>query len=205
MVCRYIHQQLERKGAIKPRVQGKYTYDMDKALPGKHTMRIYGTLTREEASILTQVRTGHTYLNAYLKRVGKIDSARCACGEDNETVKHVILSCPQWQIARQELRKEAGESWNDLSYLLGGWSGRLDQAGKPMDGPKEHWKPVLKVVKATIQFLKQTARMKTVAGQYNSSQSAESAPSQASITSYLIRPQERPAHVGGIRAFLTLN
>jgi len=51
------------------------------------------------------------------------------------------------------LREAAGDRWGDASYLLGGWSGRKDaRTGKLVDGPRESWKPDLKVVRASIRF-----------------------------------------------------
>jgi hypothetical protein len=47
-----------------------------------------------------------------------------------------------------------------VSYLLGGWSKRKDaKSGKFLDGEKDHWKPDLTVVKATVQFLQETGRL----------------------------------------------
>lgn len=41
-----------------------------------------------------------------------------------------------------------------MPYLLGGWLGRKDPAGKVMDGEKLSWRPELElaVVRATIDF-----------------------------------------------------
>ena len=75
---------------------GRYTYAIDSALPGKHTLRLYGMLSREDASILAQARTGHTHLNEYRARIKQADSALCECNGGVESVKHVILHCPTW-------------------------------------------------------------------------------------------------------------
>jgi hypothetical protein len=139
---------------------GRYTWKMDQALPGKHTLQLYGSPTSDQASILIQARTGHCRLNQNLARGGIVDSARCECGNDEETVQHVILSCPRWAEARRELRAAAGDRWGDVPYLLGGWGTRKDvRTGQLLDGPKEEWKPDLVVVKATIRFLKKTGRL----------------------------------------------
>lgn len=139
---------------------GQYTWKMDQALPGKHTLQLYGSLTSDRASILIQARTGHCRLNQYLARGGLVDSAKCGCGDDEETVRHVILSCPQWAEARRELRAAAGDRWGDVPYLLGGWGTRKDvRTGQLLDRPRETWKPDLAVVKATIRFLEKTGRL----------------------------------------------
>lgn len=83
-----------------------------------------------------------------------------------ETVKHILLECAQWRDLRRELVAEAGTRWGDISFLLGGWNGWGDQhTRKPVDGPKEKWKPNLAVVKATIQFLQKTGRLRDGKGE----------------------------------------
>ena len=67
----------------------------------------------------------------------------------------------KWCISRcKALREAVGDRWGDDSYLLGGWSGRKDvRTGKFGDGPRESWKPDLKVVKASIRFLYKAGRL----------------------------------------------
>jgi ribonuclease HI len=48
------------------RLPGQYTWKLDQALPGKHTLQLYGSLTSDQASILIQARTAHYRLNQYL-------------------------------------------------------------------------------------------------------------------------------------------
>jgi ribonuclease HI len=137
-----------------------YTWKMDRAWSGKHTLRLYGALSSDEASILVQARTEHCGLNACLFRKKLADSPTCECGRGDETVRHVLLHCERWAEARKALREAAGDRWGDASYLLGGWSGRKDiKTGKLVDGPRERWKPNLEVVRASIRFLYQTGRL----------------------------------------------
>jgi ribonuclease HI len=139
---------------------GQYTWKMDQALPGKHTLQLYGSLTSEQASILIQARTGHCRLNQYLSRAGIVDEAKCECGGEEETIRHIILACPKWAEYRSVLREAADDRWGDVPYLLGGWGRRKDaRTGQLLDGPKEKWKPNLEVVKATIGFLEKTGRL----------------------------------------------
>jgi hypothetical protein len=137
-----------------------YTWKMDRAWSGKHTLRLYGALSSDEASILVQARTEHCGLNACLFRKKLADSPTCECGRGDETVRHVLLHCERWAEARKRLREAAGDRWGDASYLLGGWSGRKDiNTGKLVDGPRERWKPNHEVVRASIRFLYQTGRL----------------------------------------------
>jgi hypothetical protein len=93
---------------------------MDRALPGKHTLQLYRSLTSDQAAILIQARIGHYRLNQYLSRIGVVDEAKCSCGNDEETIRHLILSCPRWTDERRELRETVGERSRDVPYLLGG-------------------------------------------------------------------------------------
>lgn len=52
-------------------------------------------LTKAESSLLTQIRTGHIGLRAYLFRRQAVDSPTCQCGAGDETAAHVILSCAE--------------------------------------------------------------------------------------------------------------
>jgi hypothetical protein len=139
---------------------GQYTWKLDQALPGRHTLRLYGAFSSEQASILIQARTGHCRLNQYLSRIGVVEEAKCPCGTDDETVRHVLCVCPLWAVQRKTLQAVAGDRWGDVSYLLGGWGKRRDaNSGKLLDGEKDNWRPDLTVVKATVQYLQETGRL----------------------------------------------
>jgi hypothetical protein len=142
------------------RLPGQYTWRMDKALPGKHTLGLYRSLTSDETAILIQARIGHCRLNQYLSRIGVVDEAKCSCGHDEQTIRHLILSCPRWTAERRELREAVGARAGDVPYLLGGWGARKNvTTGRFLDGPKERWKPDTGAVKATIRFLEKTGRL----------------------------------------------
>ena len=106
---------------------GRYTYTLDGALPGKHTLQLYGPLSREDAGILAQARTGHTHLNEYRARIKQAESALCDCDGGVESVKHVILQCPTWTTARQRLREAAGDRWGMFPFCLEGRVGNRTQ------------------------------------------------------------------------------
>jgi hypothetical protein len=139
---------------------GQYTQRLDAALPGKHTLKLYGSLDSDQAAVLAQARTNHTHLNSNLARLRVREDAKCQCGMEDETVAHVLLRCPLWAGIRPAMKEAAGKRWGDLSYLLGGYSKKRElRTGKPADGPMEKWTPNLEMVKITIQFLQQTTRM----------------------------------------------
>jgi hypothetical protein len=136
---------------------GQYTWRIDKALPGKYTLNLYRSLTSDQTAILIQARTGHCRLNQNLYRIGLVDEALYSCGEDEETIRHLILSCPRWKAERRELREAVDARSGDVPYLLGGWGSRKNvTTGQLLDGPKGKWKPDMEAVKATIRFLEKT-------------------------------------------------
>jgi ribonuclease HI len=132
---------------------GQFTRRLDKALPGRHTKMLYGKLTRENAGILSQLRTGKCRLNAYLYSIQASDTDLCGCGQ-RETIRHLLFDCPRWQTERTELMTQAGARWGDISYLLGGWT------NERLDGRVQTWKPDTEAVRATITFAKKTGRLR---------------------------------------------
>ncbi|KFZ14321.1 hypothetical protein V502_06139 [Pseudogymnoascus sp. VKM F-4520 (FW-2644)] len=57
-----------------PENVGKHSKRVDTALPGKHTRQLYDRLTRKEAGVLAQLRTGMARLNGYLHRIDVTES-----------------------------------------------------------------------------------------------------------------------------------
>jgi hypothetical protein len=79
-------------------------------------------LSREAASQISQLRLKHFPLNRYLKRIRRVDSARCpACGEETESADHFLLRCPSYAHERWTLARLAGKKRKPLTLktLLG--------------------------------------------------------------------------------------
>lgn len=102
--------------------KGAYTWNLDGALPGTHTINLYNALSAQEAAILVQCRTNHSHLHANLYRMKVADTPKCECGALAETVLHVIYECPLLREGRQKAADAIGPRWRDLSYILGGWN-----------------------------------------------------------------------------------
>lgn len=160
-VITLINEDIREKRDFRPgrKAPGQHTWKIDQALPGKHTLDLYGAMTSEQTAILIQARTGHCRLNSSLFAKKLRNSARCGCGRGDETVAHVLLTCPKWTEERKILRESVGDRYNDVAFLLGGYGTRkMRQSDQPLDGKRENWKPDIKVVKATIGFLQNTGR-----------------------------------------------
>ena len=130
---------------------GAHSKRVDAALPGKHTRLLYEHLSRKEAGVLAQLRTGVAKLNAYLHRIKATPSDQCACGQARETVEHFLFRCRQWTEHRAEMLQCTDTYRSNLSFYLGGKS--------PSDD--KNWSPDMQAVRATIRFAISTGRLDT--------------------------------------------
>jgi hypothetical protein len=60
----------------------------------KDVARVHKGLTRAQSSLLVQGRTGHIGLRSYLASMSLADSPRCDCLTGDETLSHLVTSCP---------------------------------------------------------------------------------------------------------------
>ena len=67
-----------------------------------------------------QLQMGHTPLNSFLHRIGKVSSPLCpACLGADKTVHHLLFDCPTHAYARHSLARKL-ERWSkSIQYLLG--------------------------------------------------------------------------------------
>ena len=93
---------------------------IDKSAPSKKFLRLVKGLDRRQASLLTQLRTGHIGLNRHLFRIRKVESPVCPhCrGITVETIKHVLLDCPFYQRERHILQLKLRRNASSIPYLL---------------------------------------------------------------------------------------
>ncbi|EAQ84468.1 hypothetical protein CHGG_08482 [Chaetomium globosum CBS 148.51] len=130
---------------------GRHSKRVDIALPGKHTQLLYDHLSRSEAGVLAQLRTGMAKLNTYLHRIKAAPSDQCTCGQARETVNHFLFRCKQWDQHRREMLQCTDVHRGNLSFYLGGKS--------PSDD--KDWSPNMRAVRATIRFAIATGRLRT--------------------------------------------
>ncbi len=86
-----------------PPLVGKFTQSIDCALPGKHTRLLYDSLSKPQAALLAQLRTGKSRLNDYLAKINAVESDECGCGTGRETVRHFLFHCTRWATHRADL------------------------------------------------------------------------------------------------------
>lgn len=130
---------------------GRFTRELDVALPGPHTRAIYDTVGRNGSSVLAQLRTGMARLNGYLHRIGATERDRCVCGHEKETVEHFLFRCSRWDTHRLEMLEQTETNRSNLSFHLG---------GKARADTKE-WKPNMEAIKATVKYAIYTGRLDT--------------------------------------------
>lgn len=136
---------------------GMFTRKIDAAFHLGKSAELYRQLSSAEAAILTQLRTGKTFLNEYLHKIKASDTALCDCGSV-ESIAHFLFACRRWRQQRTQLRQQHGQRFGELSYALGGYSSK-QEGGQSIDGPMERWKADIAAVKATIEFAKATGRL----------------------------------------------
>jgi len=134
-----------------PKYIGKYSKQIDTALPDKHTQTLYNGLKQKEATVLAQLRTGMARLNGYLHQIGAIESDQCICGRARETVEHFLFRCIRWESQRELLFQQTTTKRGCLSFFLG---------GKAISDP-EKWAPNMEAVRATIRYTLATGRLDT--------------------------------------------
>ncbi|KAJ7152594.1 hypothetical protein C8R43DRAFT_886247 [Mycena crocata] len=107
-VRRRIHlfsiQQWEKRWTLTK--TGKALRTVDNSPVSLCPKALYSTpsIPRRVSSIISQLRTSFTFLNADCFKSGFIESPVCdACGAPYETRAHYVLECPAWEHLRQPL------------------------------------------------------------------------------------------------------
>ena len=124
-------QQL--KNRLKTRWKGEWSTStrfkrllaIDHSLPSQDYLHIISQLRRNQASLLTQMRTGHAPLNEILYRIKKSDTPDCPhCGTGfRESIFHFLLSCPHYTSARRTLQSSLNRHALSIPFFLGTRSG----------------------------------------------------------------------------------
>jgi hypothetical protein len=86
--------------------------------PDGENCMLHAGKAKAHSALLTQLRTGKISFNEFLqeRRVPGVWNKRCVCGHAAMSVRHVFLSCPQWEREREE---ELGDMARNLKEVLG--------------------------------------------------------------------------------------
>lgn len=104
--------------------RGQRATCLDASTPSKKFLQAISKkdLSYKAVSCIAQFRLAHMPVNQYLKWIGKVDSVGCsACGTEEETMEHFLLSCPSYTHERWALEQQAKKVQKQLSLgtLLG--------------------------------------------------------------------------------------
>lgn len=83
----------------------------------KHVQKL-DALSRPQASLYTQLRSGHIGLNFFLHRIGASDSPNCTTCHVPETVNHFLMQCSRFVAHRSRLRLAIAPAPLDTRTLL---------------------------------------------------------------------------------------
>ncbi|KAJ7603602.1 hypothetical protein B0H17DRAFT_1222428 [Mycena rosella] len=86
--------------------------------PSNAVSEMYDDLSRPRCSILTQLRTAHIGLNAFLYRFHLAPSPGCSLCSVPETVSHYLLACPGYQRQHLVLIARLGTARLSLRRLI---------------------------------------------------------------------------------------
>ena len=74
--------------------------------PDKKGLMIHTKLKKSQSSLLVQTRTGKIGLRSFLYTRKIVEDERCKCGHTSQTVRHILMECPNFNRLRQEIWKE---------------------------------------------------------------------------------------------------
>src|SRR5216683_4174297 len=101
--------------------RGKALAQIDETMPSTQFLKAISNpkLSRDIASKIAQLRLMHIPLNRYLKRIWRVDSARCpACRADEENITHYLLNCPSYVHERWALTQHARKECKAISVKI---------------------------------------------------------------------------------------
>lgn len=105
--------------AISPRYNKFKTLDPSFPLSKFNKLISNDRLSRQDASRICQLRTGHVPLNAFLEKIKRVDEARCpACGHPKEDAKHYLMDCPKYAHERWALYRSCKAKRPTMKDLL---------------------------------------------------------------------------------------
>lgn len=92
---------------------------IDPSMPSTKYRKMQADMTKGQAALSIQLRTGHAPLNRQLHRMKLIDSPVCTgCNRAHETVKHYLLDCPKTSCLRAKISDALGREARSLKTLL---------------------------------------------------------------------------------------
>jgi len=112
-----LHKEASEMFAKLPRYHRMHS--IDPSMPLNQYCQLTAELSRSKQALLMQLRTGHAPLNKHLHRISRSKSPLCPkCHQEDETVKHFILTCPRYNRLRDTHFHTLGRGACSLKYLF---------------------------------------------------------------------------------------
>ena len=131
--------------------RGRKFLQVDKTSPSSGFLKRISNpdLSCKLASLIAQLAISHIPLNTYLHKFKLVDKPQCpACGNENETVAHYLLSCPGYAHERWALSQVVKRKKKQLSL-------------EALFGDRDLTLPLANFIKATHRFSQQSQRDQT--------------------------------------------
>lgn len=145
VMCEQFRERCEAETALR-RTDMKARdrlYEISRTKSAKRHHKVIDQLPRQNRAILTQLRTEHIPLNAYLHRFKRNESPLCdKCGRENETVEHYLLWCRAYATQRRRMSWKIGWRCLTKTSILAtekGWTALfayINETGRFSDIPK---------------------------------------------------------------------
>ncbi|CRL30010.1 unnamed protein product [Penicillium camemberti] len=133
---------------------GAHLRQIDDTLPAQYTRRLYGSLPRNRAYLLTQLRTGHCWLSTYAKAFRFRNDDLCVCGE-RESVHHVLLDSLRLGGPSKKLRERLATLPTAYRHC---WGGPGEEGRGKIDSDSR-----TKTVEAVLEFTEASQRFQSCA------------------------------------------
>lgn len=92
--------------------------------------------------MINRIRANHYNLGQSLERKGYINNARCKCGAEIQDIHHIVMSCIQYDEARDLLYQRLNKLDVRYSYNIEEWLKELQ-----IELLKKMWKFIQKIRK----------------------------------------------------------
>ncbi len=106
----------EGKSLVWKRIRQKCQQQWDNEIKGRHLYMIQNMIgieskkgNKKEQVIINRLRIGHCKLNKTLHVMGKHPTGLCDECQEEETIKHILISCKKYIQERQEFKNQLRE------------------------------------------------------------------------------------------------
>lgn len=139
----------EVKNRLKKKTKQRWQQRWETAQTGRLTATFIPTVeprpkNRKLDPETTQIVTGHGAFRKYLKKIKKVETETCECGNGDDDTEHLLFECPEYAEERNKAKRELQR--NRLE-----WPTTMDEV-KSMANENEWWMALSTFAKGTGKF-----------------------------------------------------